>query len=116
MDVLEKHLNNQTISQSELNTMFRDEPDLLPEIEVGGEAAADIDQHLWNSKPKFMTFKEAKPGQLFHCTCCEKTFRRSDNYRRHCASKRHLRRAEAQNIAAVAHNVAAARDAAAVEP
>jgi len=104
MDVLEKHLNNETINQTELNTMFRDAPDLMPEIQVagGGEVTevTDIDQHLFNSKPKFMTFREAKPGQLFHCTCCEKSFRRSDNYRRHCASQRHLRRAEAQNIAA----------------
>jgi len=36
MDVLEKHLNNETINQSELDKMFRDEPDLLPDIEVDG--------------------------------------------------------------------------------
>ena len=102
MDVLEKHLNNETINQSELNKMFRDEPDLLPDIEVDGAGTTNIDKHLWNAKPKFMSFKEAKPGQLFHCTVCEKSFRRADNYRRHCQAARHLRRVEAATLAAAA--------------
>ena len=101
LNLLEKNLNGHTLNTHSLNDLFKDRPELLDELDIqlDGEEVDNIDKALYGGRPQVIEIREAKPTEIFHCKCCNRSFKRGDNFRRHLRSALHLRRQRAFELA-----------------
>ena len=101
LDLLEKNLNGDSLNSSMIKEMFASQPHILEQLDFGDVDSIDeIDQKLYGSQPNFIEIREAKPTEVFHCVPCNRTFKRSDNMKRHLLSALHARRQRAYELAA----------------
>ena len=97
---LEKNLNGHSLTATSLKEIFP--PDILAELNImddGNEVEA-IDKALYGGRPQVIEIREAKPTEIYHCTVCNRSFKRRDNFKRHMISALHQRRQKAMELEA----------------
>ena len=101
LNLLEKNLNGHSLNATTLKDLFKERPDILDDLDIvnDGKQVEDIDKALYGGMPGIIEIREAKPTEIFHCTACNRSFKRGDNFRRHLRSRLHERRTRALEIA-----------------
>ena len=101
LNLLEKNLNGHTLNAQSLKELFKERPDVLEELDIqmDGAEVEDIDKALYGGRPQVIEIREAKPTEIYHCKACNRSFKRSDNFKRHILSALHKRRQRAFELA-----------------
>ena len=101
LNLLEKNLNGHTLNAQSLKELFKERPDVLEELDIqmDGAEVEDIDKALYGGRPQVIEIREAKPTEIYHCKACNRSFKRSDNFKRHMISALHQRRQRAFELA-----------------
>lgn len=101
LDLLEKSLNGDTLNHDGLKELFKEKPEILQELNItqDGEEIADLDKALYGGRPQIIEIREAKPTDIFHCKACNRTFKRSDNFKRHLQTRLHAKRQRVLELA-----------------
>ena len=101
LNLLEKNLNGHTLNAQSLNELFKERPEVLEELDIqmDGQEVSDIDKALYGGRPQVIEIREAKPTEIYHCKACNRSFKRSDNFKRHILSALHQRRQRAFELA-----------------
>lgn len=101
LNLLEKSLNGDTLNNEGLKDLFKEKPEILDELNItsDGEEIADLDKALYGGRPQIIEIREAKPTDVFHCKACNRTFKRSDNFKRHLVTRLHAKRQRALELA-----------------
>ena len=102
LTLLEKNLNGDTLNADSLKEIFPS--DILEELDIrdDGNEVEDIDKALYGGRPQIIEIREAKPTEVYHCNCCNRSFKRRDNFKRHMLSALHQRRMRALEMEALA--------------
>jgi uncharacterized C2H2 Zn-finger protein len=102
LKLLEINLNGDSLNANGIKELFETRPDILAELDIeqDGEEVQDLDKALYGGRPQIIEIREAKPTEIYKCKCCNRTFKRGDNFRRHLNSALHERRQRAFEIAA----------------
>ena len=93
--LLEINLNRDSLNSSLLKDMFKDKPHILGQINFGeGVDIDNLDKHLYNANPDTVEIltRPAKKNEVYECIPCNRIFKRSDNWQRHCKTGLHERR------------------------
>ena len=102
LNLLEQNLNGHSLNGEGLKKLFADKPEILEDMEIenNGQAVENIDNALFGGRPQVIEIREAKPTEIYHCKCCNRSFKRGDNFKRHIRTDLHARRQRAFEIAA----------------
>ena len=102
LTLLEKNLNGHSLNSDALKELFP--PEILNELDIrdNGSEVEDIDAALYGGRPQIIEIREAKPTEVYHCKCCNRSFKRRDNFKRHMLSSLHQRRHRAMEMEALA--------------
>ena len=102
LNLLEQNLNGHSLNGEGLKKLFAEKPEILEEMEIenNGKTVDNLDNALFGGRPQIIEIREAKPTEIYHCKCCNRSFKRGDNFKRHIRTDLHARRQRAFEIAA----------------